>query len=212
MAPNPEERRAMRLTPTALRKAVTPPADFDVAAMKRWVDNDFHAMRAELREFLKQDLFVGRYHDSLDDMRQLALKRLKKLCEKPGRFVSVYDFETDPRRIFAAHEITCQVDGSFATKLTVQFNLFGGTVLKLGTERHHNVLAKIDAVEEVGCFALTELGYGNNAVKLETTATWDEKKGDFVIDTPTALAAKYWITNGAKECVPLPPPPPARMR
>ncbi len=25
-----------------------------------------------------------------------------------------------------------------ATKMTVQFNLFGGTVLKLGTQRHHD--------------------------------------------------------------------------
>lgn len=51
------------------------------------------------------------------------------------------------------------------TKMTVQFNLFGGTVLKLGTERHHEKLvAGIDTLEEVGCFGLTELGYGNNAV------------------------------------------------
>jgi acyl-CoA oxidase len=27
------------------------------------------------------------------------------------------------------------VEGSMATKMTVQWNLFGGTVLKLGTER-----------------------------------------------------------------------------
>ena len=55
------------------------------------------------------------------------------------------------------------------TKMTVQFNLFGGTVLKLGTERHHEKLvAGIDTLEEVGCFGLTELGYGNNAVSINT--------------------------------------------
>jgi hypothetical protein len=27
-----------------------------------------------------------------------------------------------------------------ATKMTVQFNLFGGTVFKLGTARHHKLL------------------------------------------------------------------------
>ena len=55
------------------------------------------------------------------------------------------------------------------TKMTVQFNLFGGTVLKLGTERHHEKLvAGIDTLEEVGCFGLTELGYGNNAVSIPT--------------------------------------------
>lgn len=44
-------------------------------------------------------------------------------------------------------------------KMTVQFNLFGGTVLKLGTERHHKVLLEgIDTLNDVGCFGLTELG------------------------------------------------------
>lgn len=37
----------------------------------------------------------------------------------------------------------------------------GGTVLKLGTARHHQGLLRgIDNVDDVGCFALTELGYG----------------------------------------------------
>jgi acyl-CoA oxidase len=45
--------------------------------------------------------------------------------------------------------------------MTVQFNLFGGTVLKLGTERHHKQLINgIDDLSAIGCFALTELGYG----------------------------------------------------
>ena len=57
----------------------------------------------------------------------------------------------------------------------LQFNLFGGTVLKLGTERHHKrYLDGIDNLNDVGCFGLTELGYGNNAVEMETTATYDK--------------------------------------
>ena len=60
------------------------------------------------------------------------------------------------------------------TKMTVQFNLFGGTVLRLGTERHHYLLEGIDRMTDVGCFGLTELGYGNNAVEMETTATYDK--------------------------------------
>jgi hypothetical protein len=37
--------------------------------------------------------------------------------------------------------------------------------------------AGIDTLDEVGCFGLTELGYGNNAVEMETTATYDPKTG-----------------------------------
>ena len=51
-------------------------------------------------------------------------------------------------------------------------------MLRLGTKRHHDrLLAGIDSLEEVGCFGLTELGYGNNAVEMETTATYDPKTG-----------------------------------
>ena len=52
-------------------------------------------------------------------------------------------------------------------------------------------------MENVGCFCLTELGYGNNAIKMETTATYDEKTQEFVINSPSVKSHKYWITNGA---------------
>ena len=71
-------------------------------------------------------------------------------------------------------------------------------MLKLGTERHHEkLLAGIDSLNDVGCFGLTELGYGNNAVEMETTATYDPDTQEFIVNTPTPLAQKYWITNGA---------------
>lgn len=55
----------------------------------------------------------------------------------------------------------------------------------------------IDSLEDVGCFGLTELGYGNNAVQMETTATYDDKTNEFIVNTPSTVAQKYWITNGA---------------
>jgi acyl-CoA oxidase len=70
-------------------------------------------------------------------------------------------------------------------------------VLKLGTERHHYLLPGIDSLKDVGCFGLTELGYGNNAVEMETTATYDKKTDELIVNSPTPLAQKYWITNGA---------------
>jgi len=89
------------------------------------------------------------------------------------------------------------VDGSLATKMTVQFNLFGGTMVKIGSKRHEQVMKGIDDLSAVGCFALTELGYGNNAVEMETTAIYDKSTDEIVINTPTPLAQKFWITNGA---------------
>ena len=89
------------------------------------------------------------------------------------------------------------VDVSTATKFTVQYNLFGGTIFALHTERHKDMFAKIDTLENIGCFCLTEVGYGNNAVQMETTITYDHGKQEFTVETPTTLSYKYWITNGA---------------
>ena len=55
----------------------------------------------------------------------------------------------------------------------------------------------IDSLEQVGCFGLTELGYGNNAIQMETTAVFDRETQEFIINTPSPTAQKYWITNGA---------------
>ena len=49
-------------------------------------------------------------------------------------------------------------------------------MLKLGTARHKEVLDGIDSLSNIGCFGLSELGYGNNAVEMETTATYDAGK------------------------------------
>ena len=49
----------------------------------------------------------------------------------------------------------------------------------------------------MGCFCFTELGYGNNAPKMETTAHYDPIKAEFTINSPSTLSQKFWITNGA---------------
>ena len=49
------------------------------------------------------------------------------------------------------------------------------------------MIPKIDDLSSVGCFCLTELGYGNNAVEMETTATYDEKTREFEIHSQITL-------------------------
>ena len=151
--------------------------------------------RNKLKELFKDDIYTPKYNLTLDKERDLAFNRLNKICQ--NNILSVKDFWNNPKNIFATHELAGMCDGSLCTKLTVQFNLFGGTVLKLGTDKHHKLCDDIDKLKLVGCFGLTELGYGNNAVEMETTATYDEKTKEFIINTPSTKAQKYWITNGA---------------
>ena len=106
--------------------------------MKALIDHDNHEMRDSCRSYMSSELFKPKYNISIDEERDLALKRLQALCD--NNFISVLDFKNNPLKIFAAHELAVIVDPAMTTKMTVQFNLFGGTVLKLGTARHHDKL------------------------------------------------------------------------
>ena len=176
--------------------AQTTNAAFDIAQMTNLLEHDNRETRSALKELFKDPLFTPRYAITLPEERELALARLKAICADES--ISVRDFIHNPHRIFSVHETVGMMDGSVATKMTVQFNLFGGTVLKLGTAHHHEgLLDAIDSLDSIGCFGLTELGYGNNAVEMKTTATYDTETDEFVIHTPDPTARKYWITNGA---------------
>ena len=60
-------------------------------------------------------------------------------------------------------------DLSVLVKFGVQFGLFGGSVLQLGTEKHHaRYLEDIGSLELPGCYAMTETGHGSNVRDLET--------------------------------------------
>jgi len=171
-------------------------SSWNTAKMTKILDNNNYETRDKLKNLFKDELFTPKYNITLDQERDLAYQRLKKVCDL--KTVSVKDFWNNPKNIFTVHELNGMADGSLCTKFTVQFNLFGGTVLKLGTNKHHDLLCDgIDSLEKVGCFGLTELGYGNNAVEMETTATYDPDTKEFIINTPSTKAQKYWITNGA---------------
>jgi acyl-CoA oxidase len=52
--------------------------------------------------------------------------------------------------------------------------------------------------EFIGTYAQTEIGHGTNLKKLETTATYDPKTEEFVLNTPTLTATKFWPGNLGK--------------
>uniref|UniRef100_A0A0K0F327 Acyl-coenzyme A oxidase n=1 Tax=Strongyloides venezuelensis TaxID=75913 RepID=A0A0K0F327_STRVS len=52
----------------------------------------------------------------------------------------------------------------------------------------------------IGTYAQTELGHGTNLKKLETTATYDPKTQEFILNSPTISAAKWWPGGLGKTC------------
>ena len=114
-------------------------SSFPVRQLYECLERDHLDMKKQYINFLtNNEQFRPQYNIPLKNERELALQRLKAICE--NKFISVFDFNSDPLRIFTAHELAAIVDASMTTKMTVQFNLFGGTVLKIGTNRHHELL------------------------------------------------------------------------
>jgi acyl-CoA oxidase len=99
----------------------------------------------------------------------------------------------------AGLEMLAFVDYSLAIKAGVHFTLCGGTLCKLGTKMHHDeYLHRLDDLSLPGCFGMTELGHGSNVMGIETTAEYDRTTQEFIINTPSDDASKYWIGGAAQ--------------
>src|SRR6478609_3171557 len=99
----------------------------------------------------------------------------------------------------AAFETLAYGDLSVLVKVGVQFGLFGGAILQLGTKPHHDAyLRDLITGKLMGCFAMTESGHGSNVQALGTVARYDADTQEFVITTTTESARKDYIGNAAK--------------
>ncbi|CAG5122876.1 unnamed protein product [Candidula unifasciata] len=66
-------------------------------------------------------------------------------------------------------------------------------VQKLASEEQKaKWLPLIERFQMIGTYAQTELGHGTFVRGLETTATYDPKTREFIINSPTTTSAKFW--------------------
>lgn len=112
------------------------------------------------------------------------------------------DLENNPQRFFKAHRLLLTPSklseaSGFGVRFTVEFNLFAGSILGLGSPEQ---IALLDGFQErgvLGCFNLTEVYAGvNSGLIVQTTATWNEEKQQFLIESPDEGAKKNWISQG----------------
>ncbi len=133
--------------------------------------------------------------------RERVLGQLKLLVEQGAvlkAFPKELGGEDDHGGNIAAFEELVLADPSLQIKSGVQWGLFGAAVLHLGTGYHHRTfLPDIMSLKVPGAFAMTETGHGSDVAAIGTTATYDEAKQQFVIDTPFRGAWKDYLGNAA---------------
>jgi acyl-CoA oxidase len=174
----------------------------DVDALRRLLDGEHAEMRDRVREWLSRPGNIPTADRPLDEYRDQVLAWAKELADEGQTatgFPVEYGGEGAVGRSIAAFETMAFGDLSLLVKIGVQFGLFGGAVLHLGTAKHHErYLRAITSLALPGCFAMTETGHGSNVQALETTATYDPHTQEFVVDTPTESARKDYIGNAAR--------------
>lgn len=186
--------------PAVVPEVVEPP--FDVVALGRWLDGEHHPLRQRVRAMLHEPDFRPPADVDRETYREWVLAACRRLAAE-GLGALSYPREVGGRADLGAFVATFETlafgDLSVLVKFGVQFGLFGGSILNLGTERHHRrYLPAIGRLELPGCFAMTETGHGSNVQDLETVARWDGEAGDFVLHTPHVGARKDYIGNAAR--------------
>ena len=174
-----------------------------VDTLRRVLDGRWHAVRDEARELADDPRFAVTVGDDVETQRADVLSKLRALAgpQYSGRgFPAKYGGQDDVGGSVTAFEMLAFGDLSLLVKAGVQWGLFGGAILHLGTARHHDAyLADTVNAEVLGCFAMTETGHGSDVAHVRTTATYDPDSDEFVINTPDDDARKEYIGNAARD-------------
>ncbi len=175
----------------------------DVPALTTLLDGRYREVRDLVRENLAEHASIldDAVEMSQHDFRERVLEVVRMMAatgQTGFGFPKQYGGGDDIGASVAAFETLSFGDLSVVVKVGVQFGLFGGAILQLGTKPHHDAyLDDLIHGRLLGCFAMTESGHGSNVQALGTTATYDAEAGEFVVDTPDDRARKDYIGNAA---------------
>jgi acyl-CoA oxidase len=171
--------------------------------LRRFLDGRWAWVRDEVRQTLQEPLFRPVYGIPVDEHRERVFEQAKELAGTPGpRLLFPKDLGGDGEvgAAVTAFETQAMGDLSLLVKTGVQWGLFGGAILHLGTERHHQAyIADVMSLRLPGCFAMTETGHGSDVQSIRTTATYDAATDELVVHTPDDDAVKDYIGNAARD-------------
>ncbi len=175
----------------------------DPARLQEVLDGRWAHIRQAVRDQLGKAGFAAGHGETGDQARARISALIRQIPTDVGvasAFPSAYGGSDDPGGSVVAAEMLAYADLSLMVKAGVQWGLFGGAVVALGTRRHHEeFLPGIISTEIMGCFAMTETGHGSDVQKLRTVCVYDPATGTFDLHTPHQAARKDYIGNAARD-------------
>lgn len=170
-------------------------------ALRRALDGPFHDVKMRWRTEVTAEDFVRDPAWDSATAREWALDKLVGLAAREfaiAGFPEAQGGRGTQAESVAHFEMLAMGDLSLTIKSGVQHGLWGGAVMNLGNQWHHETFLPGTITGELtGCFAMTELGHGSDVQSLETTITWVPEDGEFEVHSPTPTATKAYIGNAA---------------
>ncbi|KAJ3105274.1 fatty-acyl coenzyme A oxidase [Phlyctochytrium planicorne] len=125
----------------------------------------------------------------------LTRKELReKTMAQVRRFAQIHSSLKDEDLKRAFFLSACELSESLNMRLYVHEMLYRTSIELFGTEEQKNrLLPDVASYNVIGSFAMTELGHSSSLRDLETTATFDLERDEWVIHSPTLTSTKWWI-------------------
>ncbi len=170
----------------------------DVDELGKILLGSWSGVRKDAREFVKNPALHKIIGLPLAEQRARVLEQLHLLVENGvvhRGFPRSVGGRGDNGGNIVGFEEMVSADPSLQIKSGVQWGLFGGALIQLGTKRHEYLLPDVMSLKLPGAFAMTEIGHGSDVANLATTATYDPQTKQFDIHTPFAAAHKQFLGN-----------------